>query len=134
MHKNLELHQVDVVGAYLQGNLDGGVYMSPPDGLQIKGKEGWRLRLRKLLYGLKQAGRQWNKRLDETMGHLGFMKSQADKCCLYILCERGQVILHILVYIDNAALASQEIAHINKFKKSIVRSDTRHYSKHKKEQ
>jgi hypothetical protein len=29
-HEDLELHQVDVVGAYLQGDLDEEIYMTPP--------------------------------------------------------------------------------------------------------
>jgi len=33
---NLELHQVDVVGAYLQGNLDKEIYMKVPDELAEK--------------------------------------------------------------------------------------------------
>jgi hypothetical protein len=36
----MELHQIDIVGAYLQGDLDEEIYMSPPDGLKVKGKEG----------------------------------------------------------------------------------------------
>jgi hypothetical protein len=56
VRKDLELHQVDVVGAYLQGDLDKEIYMTPPTGLNIPGKKGWCLRLHKPLYGLKQAG------------------------------------------------------------------------------
>ena len=33
---NLELHQVDIVGAYLQGDLDEEIYMKVPDGLAEK--------------------------------------------------------------------------------------------------
>jgi len=33
---DLELHQVDVVGAYLQGDLDKEIYMKVPDGLAKK--------------------------------------------------------------------------------------------------
>jgi hypothetical protein len=58
VHKDLELHQVDVVGAYLQGDLNEEIYMTLPAGLNIPGKKGWCLRLHKPLYGLKQAGRQ----------------------------------------------------------------------------
>jgi hypothetical protein len=54
--EDMELHQVDVVGAYLQGDLDKEIYMTPPAGLNIPGKKGWCFRLHKPLYGLKQAG------------------------------------------------------------------------------
>jgi hypothetical protein len=57
-HENYKLHQIDVVGTYLQGDLDEEIYMLLPDGLQVKGKKGWSLRLRKPLYSLKQAGRR----------------------------------------------------------------------------
>jgi hypothetical protein len=41
-----ELHQVDIVGAYPQGNLDEEIYMPVPEGMNVKGREGW---YRKLL-------------------------------------------------------------------------------------
>jgi hypothetical protein len=112
--EDLELHQVDVVGAYLQGDLNEEIYMTPPAGLNIPGKKGWCLRLHKPLYSLKQAGRQWKKKLDETMAHLRFVKSNTDEC-LYILREKGQVILLVLVYVDDAAVARKELKHIKEF-------------------
>jgi hypothetical protein len=116
--EDLELHQVDVVGAYLQGDLDEEIYMTPPAGLNIPGKKGWCLRLHKPLYGLKQAGRQWKKKLDEVMAHLRFIKSNADEC-LYILRDKGQVVLLVLVYVDDAAVASKELKHIEEFKRQL---------------
>jgi hypothetical protein len=111
----MELHQINVVGAYLQGDLDKEIYMTPPDGLKIKGKTGWTLRLKKPLYGLKQAGRQWKKKLDDTMAHLKFTKSTADNC-LYVLCEKGKVVPLVLIYVDDAAAASKDIHQIEWFK------------------
>jgi hypothetical protein len=116
--EDMELHQLDVVGAYLQGDLDEEIYMSPPDGLKIDGKKGWSLKLHKPLYGLKQAGRQWKKKLDETMAHLGFAKSDADEC-LYIQRDKGKVVLLVLVYVDDAATASRELKRIEGFKKQL---------------
>ena len=55
-HEDWELHQVDVVGAYLQGDLKEEIYMEVPEGVKEKGKSGWFWRLKKVLYGLKQAG------------------------------------------------------------------------------
>ena len=82
---NLKLHQVDIVGAYLQGDLDEEIYMKVPNGLAEKygsGQKFWRLR--KALYGLKQAGWQWKKHLHQVMTKLGFTRAMADDC-LYVL-------------------------------------------------
>jgi hypothetical protein len=118
MHEDMELHQVDIVGAYLQGDLDEKIYMTPPAGLNIPGKKGWCLRLHKPLYGLKQAGQQWKKKLDKTMVHLCFVKSNADEC-LYVLREKGQVILLVLVYVNDTAVASKQLKCIEEFKQQL---------------
>jgi len=82
---NPELHQVDVVGAYLQGDLDEEIYMKVPDGLAKKyGSDRKFWKLRKALYGLKQAGQQWKKHLHQVMTKLGFTRAMADDC-LYVL-------------------------------------------------
>jgi hypothetical protein len=114
----MELHQIDVVGAYLQGNLDKEIYMTPPDGLKIKGKMDWILQLKKPLYRLKQVGRQWKKQLDNTMAHLKFTKSAADEC-LHVLHEKSEVVLLVLIYVDDAAAASKDIHRIQWFKSSL---------------
>jgi len=56
-HENLELHQIGIVGAYLQGNLNEDIYMEVLEGIREEGKEGWFWKL-KVLYSLKQAGCQ----------------------------------------------------------------------------
>jgi hypothetical protein len=74
--------------------------------------------LKKPLYRLKQVGRQWKKKLDDTMAHLKFTKSAADKC-LYVLREKSKVVLLVLIYVDNAAAASKDICQIQWFKSSL---------------
>ena len=54
-HEDFELHQIDMVGAYLQGNLSEEIYMEVPNGINVEGKEGWYWKLKKALYSLKQA-------------------------------------------------------------------------------
>jgi hypothetical protein len=63
-HFNLELHQIDVVTAFLNGDLDGILHMEQPEWFVAPENAGKVCRLRKALYGLKQANRQWYAKMD----------------------------------------------------------------------
>jgi hypothetical protein len=56
-HYDLELHQMDIKTTFLNGNLQKNVYMAQPEGFAVEGKEHMGYKLKKLLYGLKQASR-----------------------------------------------------------------------------
>jgi hypothetical protein len=58
---SLELHQVDIKGAYLNGELNNNevLYMHHPPGYKPRDARAHVLRLRKTLYGLKQSGQRW---------------------------------------------------------------------------
>jgi hypothetical protein len=58
-HYDLELHQIDVKMAFLNGGLLENVYMAHPKGFAVKEKEHMGCHLRKSIYGLKQASREW---------------------------------------------------------------------------
>ncbi|WKA03349.1 hypothetical protein VitviT2T_021464 [Vitis vinifera] len=57
-HFDLELHQMVVKTAFLNGNLDEDIYMEQPEGFAKKGNEHLVFKLKKSIYGLKQASRQ----------------------------------------------------------------------------
>ena len=57
-HFDLELHQMDVKTAFLNGDLDEDVYMEQPIGFVEVGKEDLVCNLNKSIYGLKQVSRQ----------------------------------------------------------------------------
>ncbi|KMQ81688.1 retrotransposon ty1-copia subclass, partial [Lasius niger] len=71
VEKGLEVHQLDFVSAYLNGEIEEELYMEIPDHLQsiLSEAELQRipqnkvLKLKKALYGLKQSGRQWFTKL-----------------------------------------------------------------------
>uniref|UniRef100_A0A2N9FSL6 Reverse transcriptase Ty1/copia-type domain-containing protein n=1 Tax=Fagus sylvatica TaxID=28930 RepID=A0A2N9FSL6_FAGSY len=69
---NLEIHQMDVKTAFLNGELNEEIYMKQPEGFIIPGKEKKLCRLVKSLYGLKQAPKQWHEKFDNAMMSNGF--------------------------------------------------------------
>ena len=63
----LSLHQVDVVGAYLNGTIEENIYMKQPDGFVVENQQHAVCRLNKASYGLKQAGMMWTHELDSFL-------------------------------------------------------------------
>ncbi len=62
--KYLELHQMDVVTAFLHGDIDKDIYMEVPAGLKDPSRSDLVCKLRKALYGLKQALRLWHAKIE----------------------------------------------------------------------
>lgn len=54
--------------------------MEQPKGFKEKGKENLVCKLRKSLYGLKQASRRWYKKFESFMSDHGFNKTSSDNC------------------------------------------------------
>jgi transposase InsO family protein len=73
--------QLDISNAFLNAELDRPVFMAHPDG--YPGTPGTVLKLKRPLYGLKNAPRAFWDRLFGVLANLGFKKSQADPCVLY---------------------------------------------------
>ena len=71
-HYDLELHQMDVKTAFLNEDLEENVYMTQPKGFVVEGKEHMGCCLKKSIYGLKQASRQWYLKFDSTIRKFGF--------------------------------------------------------------
>ena len=58
--EDLELEQLDVKTTFLHGDLDEDIYMSQPAGFSAMGEKSHLVcRLKKSLYGLKEAPRMW---------------------------------------------------------------------------
>jgi hypothetical protein len=72
---DFEIRQLDVKTAYLNGPLDEEIYMRVPDGFTFSSPY-WRLR--KGLYGLRQAGRQWYLTLHDAYSSLGYTRCASD--------------------------------------------------------
>ena len=64
---DLKIHQMDVITAFLNGDLDEEIYMDQPDGFLESGQESKVCKLTKSLYDLKQAPKNWHKKFDSYM-------------------------------------------------------------------
>jgi hypothetical protein len=53
--EDFHLEQLDVKTTFLHGDLEEEISMQQPQGYEVKGKENLVCRLKKILYGLKQA-------------------------------------------------------------------------------
>ncbi|KAH7864181.1 hypothetical protein Vadar_026696 [Vaccinium darrowii] len=97
--RNLEIHQMDVKTAFLNGDLEEEIYMEQPEGFSASGQEGKVCKLVRSLYGLKQAPKQWHEKFDYAMLSSGFRINECDKCVYVKDTDEGYVIL--CLYVDD---------------------------------
>ena len=74
--KGWEVRQLDVKTAFLNGELEEKIYMQQPPGYQ-QGSAGMVCRLRKALYGLRQAPRAWYAKLKSEFEAAGFPATES---------------------------------------------------------
>jgi hypothetical protein len=114
---NLELHQMDVKTIFLNGDMLKNVYMTQPKYFVMKEKEHMGCHLRKSIYGLKQASRQWYLKFDETIRSFGFKENKEDNC-IYAKFKSGKFIFLIL-YVDDILLTSSDVSLLLEIKRFL---------------
>ena len=119
-HYDLELHQMDVKTVFQNGNLDEEIYMEQPEGFAKKGKEHLACKLKKSIYGLKQASRQWYLRFNDTITSFGFKKNAVDQC-IYLKVSGSKFIMLVL-YVDDILLASNDLGLLHETKEYLSKN------------
>jgi len=114
--EDLELESIDISSAFLNGELEEEVYMEQPEGFH-QGSDDDVLRLRKGLYGLRQAPRVWHKKLDSVLQELGFAKVRCDHSIW--VYQRSDVRVIVPVFVDDITLASKSKEAINHVKEEL---------------
>ena len=85
---NLTIDRIDVVTAFLHGNLKEEIYMKQPEGFEIKGKEHYVCKLQKAMY---------EKISEVLLNRLGFNCSEHE-LCVFVRNKRSSMI--IALYVD----------------------------------
>jgi hypothetical protein len=86
--------------AFPQADVECDLHMEVPVGFDLKGKKKeFCLKLRKNIYGTKQAGRVWNKHVNRGLTKLGFKVSAVDPCVYY----HGKAVF--MLYVDDGIFA-----------------------------
>ena len=112
-YRDLHCHHVDVNNAFTQAPLKERIYMKPPPGVILPRGRVWALK--KSLYGLKQAARDWYNMCSTTLQDLGFRASPREPC----LFHHATRDLHLLLYVDDCLVASRLLSDLVWFKASF---------------
>ena len=105
--RDLTLEFMDVQTAYLNAELQEEVYMRQPEGYEQGNPREWVCKLHKAIYGLKQAGREWNTNLNAFILSLGFTRLSTDTCVYVKRSKSGRMII-ISTYVDDIPSAFDE--------------------------
>jgi anti-sigma regulatory factor (Ser/Thr protein kinase) len=116
---DLELHQIDIKTAFLNGDLEEDVYIEQPIGYQ-EGAANTVCHLKKALYGLKQAPRAWNQKLKAELKAMGFQESIADPSMFINDDSKGCI--YVLVYVDDILIAAKDMVSVNVTKSRLMQS------------
>ena len=108
---------MDVKSTFLNGYLN--VYIQQPLGYDAKGYKNEVFKLKKALFGLKQAPRAWNSRIDKYFQENNFYKCPHEHA-LYYKNINGDVLL-VCLYVDDLIFTGNNPRLFEDFKKAMTR-------------
>ncbi|CAI7925453.1 unnamed protein product [Closterium sp. NIES-53] len=112
--RDYELHSLDFSSAFLQGSLHEEIWLRRPPGFTGSFPACTQWSLRRPVYGLRQAPREWHDTLKATLAALGFAPSTADPS-LFLRTDTTLPPFYVLVYVDDLVFATADteaLAHV----------------------
>ena len=115
--EDMEIHQIDVKTAFLNGDLPQVIYMKQPKGFESPNHPNYACKLQKSLYGLKQAPLIWQQTLSAKLKSIGYTNLISEEC---LYAKRDDNGLHlVLCYVDDILILSKTKSEIASVKKSF---------------
>ncbi|CAI7903365.1 unnamed protein product, partial [Closterium sp. NIES-54] len=121
--RDYELHSLDFSTAFLQGSLHEEIWLRRPPGFTGSFPPGTQWSLRRPVYGLRQAPREWHDILRTTLAALGFAPSTADPS-LFLRTDTSLPPFYILVYVDDLDFATADTAGLAHVKSDLQKRHT----------
>ncbi|CAI7887835.1 unnamed protein product, partial [Closterium sp. NIES-54] len=112
--RDYELHSLDFSTAFLHGSLHEEIWLRRPPGFTGLFPAGTQWSLRRPVYGLRQAPREWHDTLRTTLAALGFAPSTSDPS-LFLRSDTTLPPIYVLVYVDDLIFATADteaLAHV----------------------
>ena len=98
-HEDWAIRNLDVGGAYLEADLDTDLWMEVPAEFAIDGCTV--VKLIKSIYGLKQSGELWNKKVNDIFTDMNFVRCPEDPCVYSRTNDSTGERTYICLYVDD---------------------------------
>ncbi|CAI7771629.1 unnamed protein product [Closterium sp. NIES-53] len=121
--RDYEIHSLDFSTAFLQGSLHEEIWLRRPPGFTGSFPPSTQWSLRRPVYGLRQAPREWHDTLRTTLAALGFAPSTADPS-LFLRTDTSLPLFYILVYVDDLVFATVDTAGLAHVKSELQKRHT----------
>nr|CAD1840600.1 unnamed protein product [Ananas comosus var. bracteatus] len=113
------LQQLDVKNAFLHGDLNKDIYMTPPPSLLFSSTLEV-CKLNRSLYGLKQAPRAWFEKFHSSLLQFKLVQSQYDSSLFLRKTSTGIVLL--LVHVDDIVITGTDLLLITQLEQHLRQS------------
>ncbi|CAI7737060.1 unnamed protein product [Closterium sp. NIES-53] len=121
--RDYELHSLDFSTGFLQGSLHEEIWLRRPPGFTESFPVGTQWSLRRLVFGLRQAPREWHDTLRTTLAALGFSPTTADPS-LFLRNDTSLSPFNFLMYVDDLAFATADTEELTLVKSVLQKRRT----------
>ncbi|CAI7782051.1 unnamed protein product [Closterium sp. NIES-54] len=121
--RDYELHSLDFSTAFLQGSLHKEIWMCRPHGFTESFPAGTQWSLRRRVYSLRLAPREWHNTLRTSLAALGFAPATADPR-LFLRTDTSLPPFYVLVYVDDLVFATADTEALTLVKSELQKRHT----------
>ena len=106
----MTLRQLDIKTAFLYADVEEEIYVYPPASVDTPDSSvKWCWKLKKALYGIKQAPRDWNDTITSFLiMTLGFAQCYSESCLFFY--SSGATFILLWLYVDDMIFAHNDDA------------------------